>query len=165
VAPDARLLVGVLAALHALTVCAALVARADLSDTPRAWVRPYESLAGVYQNWNMFAPNPPFSDTWMEVVAVGSGGKETALEPIHGARSDVAAEWRYQRAGKIERNLLSAKRKKWLKVYALGRCGEVPGTRRVRVMRVSRRTPKPADRLNGETYLLQRDRAVQVKCP
>lgn len=136
---------------------------------PGGWLRdqlrPYESLVGVYQNWNMFAPNPPGVDQWMEVWAIDAAGNKTALAPIRGERDQAHVEWRYQRAGKLERNLLNKKRRRTLKAYARTRCPLVPGTQKIEITRVRRHTPSPGERRDGETHTFQRDKELRLRCP
>lgn len=160
-----RLVVSFFLILHAAMVLGFLTRDTAPGGWLRDQLRPYESLAGVYQNWDMFAPNPPGVDLWMEVWAIDSEGQRAALPPIRGAREHAYVEWRYQRGGKLERNLLNRKRRRTLKAYARTRCEAVPGASQIQIVSVRRRTPTPEGRLNGETHSFQRDDALVLTCP
>lgn len=163
--PIERILISLFLVFH-LTMIADSIGR----DTPpgrwiRPIIRPYERLLGVYQNWRMFAPNPPRVDQWMELEAAFPDGTVRPLPALIGAREPRLVELRYQRAGKLERNLLSNNFKKPLRRMLTHLCQQHPDARRVTVVQVSRRSPSPAARRAGDGPTIARKPARTVRCP
>jgi hypothetical protein len=159
-----RLLVVLFLLIHGTTVTASLAHEHPTGAQLRKVFRLYESLVGVYQNWDMFAPGPPRRDTWMEVVALDAAGGRTPLPPLQGERADRTIEWRYQRTGKLERNLLGKKRKSALRAYARWLCQEHPEAARIEVIRVQQRSPTMQERRDGVATEASRETARSQQC-
>ncbi|MFT5685505.1 MAG: hypothetical protein ACI8RZ_006457 [Myxococcota bacterium] len=147
--PLSRAVTSLLILLHLTAVVGSLAIGTPPGDWIRTHSRGYERLVGVYQGWSMFAPNPPIADRWMEVTGQTADGAWIPLTPLMGSREDVFVEWRYQRAGKLERNLLSKSRSRALKDYARWLCAQ-EDVDVIRIEKVDTRTPAPARRRAGE---------------
>ena len=159
-----RALLSLLLIWHLVAVGAALALETAPGKAVRRYTRDYERLVGVYQNWNMFAPNPPQVDNWMQLTGTLASGEAVTLAPLVGARDDVWLELRYLRAGKLERNLLSEKRQKALQHFARQQCAQQPGLVQVMVTHVKRRTPTPQARRGGEAPALSTQVVAEVAC-
>jgi hypothetical protein len=145
--PLSRALTSLVLLLHLTAVAGSLAIGTPPGDWIRKYSRDYERLVGVYQGWSMFAPNPPIADRWMEVSGRSQEGW-IPLTPLMGSRESVWVEWRYRRAGKLERNLLSSSRRAALADYARWLCGE-SDVDTIRIERIEQRTPAPAARRQG----------------
>ena len=161
--PLARGLTSVLLLLHLIAVVGSLAIGTPPGDLIRSASRGYERFAGVYQGWSMFAPNPPVTDRWMVITGRTPSGEWISLPPLMGERETAAIELRYQRAGKLERNLLSSSRKRALRDYAQWLCRQ-HGVTRVRIEQVSQRTPKPSARREGAEPERMQTRARTEYC-
>ncbi len=161
--PLSRTVTSLLLLLHLTAVAGSLAIGTPPGDWIRKHSRDYERLVGVYQNWSMFAPNPPIADRWMEVSGQTGGGDWIPLSPLIGSRADKRIELRYQRAGKLERNLLSRSRRVALEDYARWLC-EQSGVDTVRIERIDQRTPSPEDRRDGAAATIKRSTVHTEDC-
>lgn len=140
-----RGLVSLFLVFHLCAVAGSLAKETRPGEIIRTITAPYEQLLGVYQSWNMFAPNAPKRERWMNVLGKTHAGTTQALPPLMGPRPDTPVEWRYRRAGKLERTLLIKRRKRGRMDYAKWHCRE-SGMARVRLYEVRVQTPSPKDR-------------------
>lgn len=161
--PLSRAVTSLLLLLHLTAVVGSLAIGTPPGDWIREHSRDYERLVGVYQNWSMFAPNPPISDRWMEISGRTGDGDWIPQTPLMGSREETWIELRYQRAGKLERNLLSKARRAALKDYCRWLC-EQSGVDTVRIKRIDQRTPSPADRRAGAVAPLKRSTVRTEDC-
>ena len=92
-------------------------------------------------------------------------GSSAALPSLIGQREPRWIELRYQRAGKLERNLLANNYRGALKRTLLHLCELNPEARRIAAIAVISKTPTPAKRREGATATIRREKAREVKCP
>ncbi len=50
---------------------------------PRIWILKYPDYLGLWQNWQMFSPDPPMDTMEIHIKAIGNG-TETIFEPQNG---------------------------------------------------------------------------------
>lgn len=134
---------------HSLAVLGSLGADTAPGAAVRRLTAPYERLLGVYQNWNMFAPNPPAITEWMEVEDTPRGGGAPTVHPgPHGPPPAGPVVFGYRRAGKFERTVMKANEKALRRAIIDARCARAAAAgaplARVRFLRVSRPTGAPA---------------------
>ena len=159
-----RVLTSLLLLLHLTAVAGSLLISTPPGDWIRQHSRGYERLVGVYQGWSMFAPNPPIVDRWMVFVGKDQSGEWVTLPPLMGARETVSVEWRYQRAGKLERNLMTTSRRRALRAYGHWLCEVHDSMVTVNVERHSQRSPSPEDRRAGATPTVERSTIRTQRC-
>jgi len=162
--PLGRALTSVLLLLHLTAVVGSLAIGTPPGDLIRTGSRGYERLVGVYQGWNMFAPNPPIVDRWMVVRGQDQSGDWVTLPSLMGAREAVFVEWRYQRAGKLERNLMTKSRRRALRAYGHWLCEVHDAMVTVNVERHSQRTPAPAEARAGATATMESTTIRTQRC-
>jgi hypothetical protein len=129
---------------------------------------PYERLLGVYQNWDMFSPNAPRVSNWAEMTGLTRDGREVALPLIIGAPVESGFRWRYDRLGKFDRNVVKKERTSLRRGVAHGYCATYADQgpfRFIRVEEVTRKTPTPAEWLEGKRRTDARKVVQQVACP
>lgn len=133
--------------------------------------RPYERLLGTHQTWTMFASNPPRSTSWLRAYGRSEGGRSTRIDVLVGPVEPDHVEWIYNRAGKMERNVLDEDREALQQSWASWACRreEAAGVRyaRITLEEIKRRIPPPEERgqLPREQWETTFKRLDRLPCP
>jgi hypothetical protein len=154
--------------LHLSAVVASLLHGSPPGDLLRRWTRPYEHLAGVYQQWNMFAPNAPRATEWMEVVGLDPAGGRHPLPAVAGPPSGEV-QWLYSRRSKFERQLLGRGKGELRRGVAQWACAGAAAQglplAAVELWELRARTPPPAARVPFPQWERERSLLEQWPCP
>lgn len=154
---------------HLLAMSGSVLIGSPAGDAVRRLTRPYEHLLGVYQQWNMFAPNAPRATEWMEIRAHVSGAAETHELAAMAGRPSRAVKWTYSRRSKFERQLLgSGKRalRAGVAEWACRSAADLPGpASQVELWKVAMTTPQPAARADGQAWSESRTLLERWRCP
>jgi hypothetical protein len=159
----------VLLVFHLLAMLGSVLIGSPVGDAIRQVTRPYEHLLGVYQGWNMFAPNAPRSTQWMEVTAQVNGAFAPEDVASMSGRPSPLVKWTYSRRSKFERQLLDGGKRslraglaRWLCRSTEAELGQVS---HVELWRVSMATPTPVERAPGATWEETRTLLERWPCP
>ncbi|MEL6342111.1 MAG: hypothetical protein AAFV53_03190 [Myxococcota bacterium] len=159
-----HILVSLFVVYHLVMIADSIGRHTTAGAAIRPWIVPYERTLGVYQNWRMFAPNPPRSYQWMEMTLTDAAGNTQPLPLLMGARPPRQLELRYQRAGKLERNLLSQSRRKSLDRALRHLCTQHTDAKTITVTSAVQKTPSPAARRRGELLPIKRTVVKERRC-
>ena len=162
-----RTLLSIAIVFHLLAVVGSLSYGTPVGDEIRTFTRPYEKLAGVYQNWNMFAPNPPKSAYWMEIVGFNEDGESQVIRSLVGPLPDRAIEPRYRRLFKLERTMLQKNKGLARKGLVQWLCAQDPALKKIKISRITLSTPRPlARRDNPHATSIRTVTPIQTRsCP
>ncbi len=88
---------------HVVSIaCWAIPVDSVIRHAVRWAVRPYFELTGLYQTWNLFAPDPQRSSFWLQAEISFSDGSKTMWEPPRNESLgyfDRYCKWRYRKWG------------------------------------------------------------------
>ena len=152
VGPLARTVLSAFVLLHLVASAAHYGRDTAVGRTLRQHTRDYETAVGLSQNWNMFAPNPPRSEIWLETEVLTTTGEWVASPRVTSSPTGPI-RFQYWRGGKEERYLfeddkIGLRRRKTARICAAAAARGEPVSG-VRYTRVWQRTPKPADARRG----------------
>ncbi len=155
-------------AFHLLMMAGSLLVDLPVGAAIRTLTGPYERFAGVYQGWDMFAPNAPRVTTWVEVEGRTAAGERVALPSISDDPDDRKINLRYLRRDKLGRNLAQTHRATLQRSAADRACAvskaEGAPLRAVHLVALRRSTPTPGARRAGEAPILKRETLLERRC-
>ena len=163
-----RAAVNLFIVFHALMVVGSLANGTPAGTVIRTVTGPYERFLGIYQNWDMFSPNAPRESTWTEISGLTASGAIVPLPGMVDPPATSGLRTRYQRLGKLDRNLVKKERKAVRRGMAAWECRHYKGEDALRYViftEMKRKTPPPAAWLDGADREEARREVERVRCP
>ena len=163
-----RVAVNLFIGFHALMIVGSLANGTAVGTVIRKVTGPYERFIGIYQNWDMFSPNAPRESTWTEISGLTASGAIIALPGMVEPPATTGVRIRYQRLGKLDRNLAKKERRAIRRGMTAWECANYTGEDALRYViftEVKRKTPAPADWQDGATRAEARREVERVRCP
>jgi hypothetical protein len=161
----ARIVLSLLVVFHGVASVGSVLNETPVGDTIRVVTRPWEKRLGVHQTWPMFG-SPPRGTTTLRFIGRRGDGSEVELDVLPGEPDPNGVIWMYERGAKLERNASETKRDYLRGSLFRYACRTNDGVDRVRIERVTRRSPKPGSTDVGprDTWKVSSEKLHDWKC-